>query len=50
MDYAAGEWGSKVRSNSTNVQNRAIHCFLGVSKLTRNLAMCGDIGWEPCVV
>lgn len=35
--------------NCNNVQNRAIPCFLGVRKLTPNLAICGDMGWEPCV-
>lgn len=43
MDYAAGVWGSNVHTNCNDVQNR-------VHKLTPNLAICGDMGWEPCVV
>lgn len=50
MGYGAVAWGSKVRTNCINVENRAICCFLGVLKLTPNLAICVGVGWEQCVV
>ena len=43
LDYAAGVWGFKKRSEI--IQNRAICFFLGVHRFASNLAINGDMGW-----
>ena len=47
VNYAAGVWGFKERRISDAVQNRAIHCFLGIPKYVPSLAAQGDMGWIP---
>ena len=50
LDYSAGVWGYGNFTKCDAVQNRAMRCFLGVHKMAPKLAVCGDMGWDPCEV
>ena len=50
IDYGAGVWGLTKNPKAENVQRRAIRFFLGVHKFAPNLAIEGDMGWDPCKV
>ena len=50
LDYGAGVWGYCKQTKCDAVQYRAMRCFLGVHKMAPKLAVCGDMGWEPCEV
>ena len=46
--YGASIWGLTEHRLINNVQNRASKIFLGVTKLTSNTAVQGDLGWLSC--
>ncbi|XP_071151604.1 uncharacterized protein [Mytilus edulis] len=46
--YGASIWGNTEHRLINNVQNRASKIFLGVTKLTSNTAVQGDLGWLSC--
>ncbi len=50
MDYCAGVWGFYKNPKAEAVHNRAMRYYLGVHKFAPNLAVSGDMGWDPCKV
>jgi hypothetical protein len=49
IEYAAAVWGINDFSCFNSVQNRACLFFMGVSKLTPNCAVHGDLWWKSSV-
>lgn len=50
MDYCSGVWGFKPYSRAETIHMTAIKFFLGVNKMTSNVATQGDMGWISPVV
>ena len=45
IEYGSGIWGHLEASPINAVQNRAMRYYLGVHKLSPNIALSGDMGW-----
>ena len=45
LEYGSGIWGHIEAPTINAIQNRAMRFYLGVHKLSPNLALTGDMGW-----